>query len=185
MARAPRESDPGAIYHVYNRANRKQTIFRKPGDYRAFMNVLFESLQKKPMRILAAVVMPNHFHLLLWPTEDVSVSTYMHWVTTTHVRRYHAHHGLVGTGHLYQDRFRMKHCRDERGVLGAMRYIEANPLTASLVERAEDWEWGSLWFRAKGEESRLLCPCPITLPSNWTEYVNERGSRGKTATATP
>jgi putative transposase len=158
---------------VFNRGNRKTIIFLKRADYRAFVAILEEAQAKFQMRLLSFCLMRNHWHLVLWPDERVSVSTYMHWVTSTHVRRYHLHYGLCGTGHLYQDRFNNPICRDERGVLAVMRYVEANPLTAGLVKRAEDWEWSSLRLRLNGNEGNLLAPGPVPLPPNWRLFVNE------------
>jgi putative transposase len=97
----------------------------------------------------------------------------MQWLTSTHVRRYHAHYEIVGTGHLYQDRYRNHLCESERRVLAAIRYVEANALAARLVESARDWPWCSLAVRTKGDEGRLLADCPIALPANWAAYVDE------------
>lgn len=174
MARRRRINPPGAVYHVINRSNRRRTIFYKAADYQAFLNLLVESLVRRPMRIIAFCIMPNHWHLILWPTEEVSLSAYMHWLTGTHVRRYHAHYGLVGTGHLYQDRYRSHMCQDDQGLLRMIRYVEANPRQASLVERAEDWPWSSLALRVNNDPEGLLCECPIVLPADWSAVVNER-----------
>jgi putative transposase len=172
---------PNAVHHVYNRGNRKAVIFHKRDDYRAFFSILEEAQERFRMRMLSFCVMRNHWHLVLWPDERVSISTYMHWVTTTHVQRYHAHYGLRGTGHLYQDRFQNPICRDHRGVLAVMRYVEANPLTAHLVQRAEDWEWSSLRLRLDGDEGNLLAPGPVPLPPNWRTIVNETRPKHITA----
>lgn len=173
MARPCRLATPHAIHHVYNRSNRKKRIFHKRGDFRAFYKVLEQAVAKFEMRLLSFSVMRNHWHLVLWPDDDTSLSSFMHWLTTTHTRRYHLHYGLTGTGHLYQDRFKNRICRDERGVLAVMRYVEANALKARYVKRAEDWEWCSLRVRARGNLGNLLSEGPVPLPENWTSYVNE------------
>ena len=124
------------------------------------------------MRLIAYSLMPNHWHLVLWTDPDVSLSAFMHWLTSTHVRRYHTFHELVGTGHLYQDRYRNHICQSERRLLATIRYVEANALAAKLVESARDWKWCSLWMRTKGGEESFLSPCPIELPENWADYVD-------------
>jgi putative transposase len=172
MARRRRCAPSGAVHHVTNRANRRHTIFKKPADYSAFLKILREAGTRFHMRLIGFCVMPNHFHLILWPPIDVSLSEYMHWVTSTHVRRYHEHYGLVGTGHLYQARFGNRVCPDDRRLLSAVRYVEANPLRAKLVERAEEWQWSSLWLRVHGDLDRLLCECPVTLPPDWSKYID-------------
>jgi putative transposase len=177
MARSRRKTAPGCVHHVVNRGNRKKIIFYKPGDYRAFLAVLGEAVNRFGMRVISFCIMRNHWHLVLWPDEDVSISAFMHWLTSTHVRRYHAHYGLTGTGHLYQARYRNDICTDDRGVLAVMRYVEGNPLAAGIVKRAEDWKWSSLWLRVRGEGGGLLVNGPIELPSNWTTFVNEHTPR--------
>lgn len=173
MARACRTATAYAVHHVYNRGNRKKPIFHKWGDYRAFYKLLQEASAKFGMRVLAFCIMKNHWHLVLWPADEESLSDFMHWLTSTHVRRYHAHYGLTGTGHLYQDRYKNRICKDERGVLAVMRYVEANALSAKYVKRAEDWEWSSLRVRLRGDPGRLLSEGPVPLPENWTAFVNE------------
>jgi putative transposase len=179
MARLLRDFKPGEIYHIVNRGNRRQPIFDDARDYDRYLEILEESLDRMVMRIIGFALMPNHFHLMLWPTEQTSISTYMQWVSTKHARGYNLRHGLVGTGHVYQDRFRAGWCNSEPRVLATLRYIEANPVSASLVDAAESWEWSSLWQRTNGDPRGLLCPAPIELPSNWTDVVNERGQRGR------
>lgn len=164
MARTCRNTAPECIHHVVNRGNRKGQIFFKPGDYKAFLRILREGAVRFGMRILAFCVMRNHWHLVLWPSQDVSISAFMHWVTSTHVRRYHMHYDLVGTGHLYQDRYRNDICTDARGVLAVIRYVEGNPVAAGIVKRAEDWKWSSVRVRLDGNPDGLLSEGPVPVP---------------------
>jgi putative transposase len=163
------------VYHVLNRANGKRRIFEHDRDYLAFERVLAEVQQRVPMCILAWCVMPNHWHLLLWPRQDGDLSTYMRLVTLTHTQRRHAHRGSAGTGHLYQGRFKSFVVQDDAHFLTVSRYVEANALRGNLVERAEDWRWGSLWRveRCKLDQSPCIDPWPIPRPSDWLGYVNQ------------
>ena len=88
------------VFHVLNRANARATIFEKPEDYAAFERVLKEALDRVDMRVLSYCLMPNHWHLVLWPRRDGDLSRFMGWLTLTHTQRWHAHHHTVGTGHL-------------------------------------------------------------------------------------
>ena len=54
------------------------------------------------MRICAYAVMPNHWHLLLWPECDGELAAFMQRLTITHVRRWQEHRGYAGLGHVYQ-----------------------------------------------------------------------------------
>ena len=67
MARGPRYARGGFVYHVLNRAVARLPLFEKPAAYDAFVRVLAEALVRCPMRVLAFVLMRNHWHFLLWP----------------------------------------------------------------------------------------------------------------------
>ena len=57
--------------------------------------------------------MPNHWHIVLQPTEDGGMSDFLRWVTLTHTQRYHAHYGTSGQGHVYQGRFKSFPIQDD------------------------------------------------------------------------
>ena len=135
------------VYHVLNRRVGRMTLFEKDEDYAAFEQVLSEAHPRSPMRLLAYCLMPNHWHLVLWPRHDGELSRYMQWLTTTHMRRWHAHHGTRGTGALYQGRYKSFPVQEDGHFLVVCRYVERNALRAGLVERAEQWAWSSLWRR--------------------------------------
>ena len=107
MGRPLRTSLGGFVYHALNRGNGREPIFFKHGDYEAFLRVLVDAQEHVPgMRLLAYCLMPNHWHLVVWPTHDGELSDYLHWLTLTHTQRWHAHYQNVGVGHLYQGRFK-------------------------------------------------------------------------------
>ena len=76
-------------------------LFEKAADYQAFEQVLQDTLDQSPMRICAYAVMPNHWHLLLWPECDGELAAFMQRLTITHVRRWQEHRGYAGLGHVY------------------------------------------------------------------------------------
>ena len=45
-------------------------IFDKPEDYEAFERILADAVRRVKMRLLSYCVMPNHWHLVVWPRED-------------------------------------------------------------------------------------------------------------------
>jgi putative transposase len=72
MPRRPRIAPGGLVYHVLNRAVARLCLFEKDADYAAFERVLAEALEKHPTRLLAYTVMPNHWHLVVWPRKMAS-----------------------------------------------------------------------------------------------------------------
>ncbi len=103
MPRRLRCNSGGYVYHALNRAVRRATLFRKPTDYAAFLKTLAEARDWQPMRLLGYCLMPNHWHLLLWPHDDGDLSEFLRWLTVTHTQRYHAHYHTAGTGPLTRD----------------------------------------------------------------------------------
>ena len=78
MPRGARASKGGYCYHVMNRGNGRRTVFHKEGDYAAFVKLLRQAGERTPgVRLLAYCLMPNHFHLALWPREDGELSDCM------------------------------------------------------------------------------------------------------------
>lgn len=174
MPRPKRAAEGGLVYHALNRANARLAIFDTEEDYAAFQRVLAQAVVRDDMRLLAYCLMPNHFHLVLWPPEDGDLSRFMRWLTVTHTQRWHAHHRTAGTGHLYQGRFKSFPVQSDEHFLTVCRYVERNALRANLVERAEDWRWGSLWSRRSRERSGgpALTAWPINRPRDWVSRVN-------------
>ncbi|MDZ4285550.1 MAG: transposase [Candidatus Sungbacteria bacterium] len=175
MPRQARVSVADVVYHVINRANGRQTIFHNDKDYRHFETLLEEAVTLTGMRLHAYCIMPNHWHLVLFPSTDTTMSEFMSWLTLTHSRQYRTRTQTIGHGHLYQDRYKSFPVEDDKHCVDLVRYVEQNPLRARLVERAEDWQWGSLYRREKGslQQKNLLAPLPTELPTNYLESVNE------------
>ena len=172
MPRRKRAATGGFVFHVLNRAVARDKIFRKPADYRAFESILQEAREWVPMRLLCYIVMPSHWHLVLWPRGDSDLSEYMRWLSVTHTKRWHSQHDTTGTGALYQGRFKSFPIEADDHLLTVCRYVERNALRANLVERAEEWRWSSLWHRVRGNTAVTLDAWPVPVGSEWLSYVN-------------
>jgi len=174
MPNVRREAAGGIVYHVFNRAIARLQIFEDPNDYKAFERVLLEAHEQVAMRTVAYRLMPNHWHLVLWPREDGDLSAFMHWLTMTHVQRWHAFRRTTGSGHLYQGRFKGFPVQSDEHFLTVCRYVERNALRAGLVARAENWQWCSLNRRHFGDakERAVLSDGPLAWPRDWLAEVN-------------
>ena len=124
------------------------------------------------MRLLAYSLMPNHWHLVLWPRGDRDLSEYLRWLSVTHTKRWHSHHHSSGTGPLHQGRFKSFPLETDDHFLTVCRYVERNALRAKLVKRAEEWRWSSLWHRVHGSTTVTLDAWPVPVGSEWLAYVN-------------
>ncbi len=173
MPRSARAAQGGLIYHVLNRGNDRKLIFHDSGDYAAFIKLLVLGRERAKISMLAYCLMPNHWHLVIRPAGDQDLARYMGWISNTHVKRYHQYHHTTGGGHLYQGRYKSFPVQHDDHLLMVLRYVEANPLRAGLVAKAQDWRWSSIGSSPSCEASGLLVGWPVERPQNWLEWVNE------------
>ena len=175
MPRVERVDVGDQIYHVINRANARVKIFDNNQDYKDFENILEEAVKKFNMRLLAYCIMPNHWHLVIYPISDGDLSRFMGWLTNTHTRRWHTKKGTIGQGHLYQGRYKSFICQNDFHFLALVRYVERNAKRTNLVKRAEDWKWGSARRRIYGTDTqkKVLSSWPVLMPSDYLAYLNE------------
>src|SRR5690349_7313597 len=171
MPRTARASLGNWCYHVLNRGNGRAEVFHQPADYDAFVGLFEPACERLRMRILGYCLMPNHFHLVLWPYQDGDLGRWMQWLMTSHVRRYHRHYG--GSGHVWQGRFKAFPIQEDDHLLTVLRYVERNPLRARLTRRAEQWRWSSLRLRGPSAGPSILSPSPVPLPNNWSQHVHQ------------
>ena len=82
------------------------SVVRESGRLPSIRAGFADTLDQSPMRICAYAVMPNHWHLLLWPECDGELAAFMQRLTITHVRRWQEHRGYAGLGHVYQGRYK-------------------------------------------------------------------------------
>jgi putative transposase len=155
---------------VVNRSAKRARLFETDRDYAAFEQVLRTAVARVEVALFAYCVMPNHWHLVLSPKADGALSSFMHWLTLTHARRWQTARQLDGHGAVYQGRFKAVPIETDRHFLWVCRYVERNALRAALVERAEDWPWSSLHSRS--ELSPELSQWPVSRPLGWAGEVN-------------
>lgn len=165
MARPRRYLPGGCYYHVLNRGVRRSLLFKDQDDYAVFQRLMARAATRVPMRLLAYALMPNHWHLVLWPEDDAAVSAYIKWLAGVHACNFNARYGHSGA--VYQSRFRCVAVQHDLQLLRVLRYVEANPVRAGLVPRAEHWRWSS----AAWPPLPRLTPSPIARPVGWLDLL--------------
>ena len=173
MPRTKRITPGGMIFHVLNRGVDRRKIFYSQRDYAAFEEIVEQTLRLYSMRILAYCLMPNHWHFVLWPEKDADLSAFMQRLTNTHTQRWQRAKCKVGYGHLYQGRFKSFPVETDEYFYSLTRYVERNALRAGLVERAEEWRYGSLRRRVNNAQRPILTDWPLKEPEDWTQHVNQ------------
>ncbi len=125
MARPLRVLVPGGWYHVLNRGNRRDRIFRSAEDCRRFLGRLAELPERFRVEIHAYVLMDNHYHLLLRP-RDPSLSRAIQWLQLSYSVRFNWAHRI--SGRLFQGRFKAVLIQHQADVPEVARYLHLNPV---------------------------------------------------------
>src|SRR3974390_1800481 len=155
MPRPLRPIADGLVYHVINRGNNRQPVFFDDGDYVAFLKALGDVKERRPFELYGYCLMGNHIHLLLRPGRG-SISRIVQSLLISHTQRYHRFHH--SSGHVWQGRFKSPVIQDDDHLLAVLRYIEANPLRAGIVEEAGEYPWSSFAYHGQGRSDPLLDP---------------------------
>ncbi len=171
MSRTARASKGGICYHVMNRGNARATVYHDADDYEHFVYLIRKACVRISMRVLAYCLMPNHFHMVLWPYRDGDLSRWMHWLLTAHVRHYHRKRG--SSGRVWQGRFKAFPLEQDRHLLVVLRYVERNPVRANLVTKSRDWCWSSASASRRGPRGDFLCASPVEKPRHWRSWVDQ------------
>jgi putative transposase len=170
MPKKNRNVPPNSVLHIVNRGNDRKVIFPEPVDYAAFLVLLREAREKFGVDLYAYCLMPNHFHLVVRTLGLEQISAYMHYVQREHACDLRRCWRSKGHGHVFQRRYWSKVVEADGYLMTVMRYVEANPFRAGLIDASQSWEWSSLWDRETGERD-LLQPTHLWLPDDWRTIV--------------
>ena len=139
---------PGARYHVTARANRQEMIMDSPAMKELFLEVVARAKKRYKFHIDNFCVMGNHFHMIIRPVAQTSLSALMQWILSVFAMRWNRIRGL--NGHVWGERFFSRIIRNLKDFMRVFSYIDDNPVKASQVSVARDWKHGGLWHRRQG-----------------------------------
>jgi putative transposase len=146
--RQPRALRDGATYHVTARANRKEMILDSTQIKDLFLSVVKRAKSKYAFRLYNFCVMGNHYHFIIKPLRGENLSAIMRWIMSVFAMAYNRLKGL--TGHVWGERFFSRILTSAGDYIAKNRYIDENPLRASLVANPRLWLYGGLWHHRAG-----------------------------------
>jgi putative transposase len=140
MTRPLRVEYAGAFYHVMNRGNAGEFIFKSKKDRERFIDCLETAVERFSLKVHTYCLMGNHFHLLIETTEP-NLSKAMQWLNISYAAYFNRKRDRVG--HLFQGRFKSILVDADAYLLELSRYIHLNPVRANLVENPSEYAWSS------------------------------------------
>ncbi|MDM3872260.1 transposase [Porticoccus sp. W117] len=155
MPRKARILVPNCPHHIVQRGHNRQAVFLSDEDYQFYLENLKEWKVKLGVRVYAWCLMTNHIHLLVEPTgKTETLSELMKRLagrqaayTNKQERR---------SGSLWEGRFKASPVQRDNYLLSCIRYIELNPVVASMVSLPEDYRWSSYGERSGNKPLGLL-----------------------------
>lgn len=159
MARLPRLFLPDCAQHVIQRGNNREACFYGEEDYKAYLSFLKDAAAKYQVAVHAFVLMTNHVHLLVTPRDEQGVSRMMQAQGRKYVQYFNFTYGRTGT--LWEGRYKSTLVDADNYLLTVYRYIELNPVRASMVGHASEYSWSSYQGNALGKPIQLLTPHPM------------------------
>src|SRR5689334_8019736 len=103
MARKLRVEYPGAVYHLMNRGDRREPIFKDDEDRERFLATLSDTFHLPGSLPISYCLMPNHFHLVV-ETPQANLVSGMKWFLGVYTARFNRRHKLFG--HLFSGRYK-------------------------------------------------------------------------------
>lgn len=143
--RKGRISIEGQVYLVTTTTLKRQPFFRDFHAGHATAQAIEDKAVLADAKLLAWVLMPDHFHCLLELGEIRDLSTMMDRIKSASARR--ANKAIGRQGALWDRGFHDHALRKEEDFLETARYIVANPIRAGLVRRVGDYPfWNAIWL---------------------------------------
>ena len=149
---------PEVPMHVVHRGTNRQRVFFTDQDYWFYLYQLAETAPLSGCSVHAYALMPNHIHLLVTPDRETAASMLMKHVAQRHAQFINRVHRR--TGALWEGRFHSSVIENGMYLFNCYRYIELNPVRASLTHHPSEYAWSSYMINAEGRPSDLIKPHP-------------------------
>ncbi len=159
MPRKPRFVLPGVPMHVVQRGLSREPVFFEDEDYLAYLSWLKDGAKRYRCAVHAYVLMRNHVHVLLTPSDTEGMSRLMQFVGRHYVPFIHEKYGTSGT--LWESRYKASMVHADSYLFYCMRYIELNPVRANVVKSPAHFRWPSYRCNPQGKEDELVTPHPL------------------------
>jgi REP element-mobilizing transposase RayT len=142
---------PGEFYHIYNRGNNHETIFKEEKNYYYFLKKFHQYLNPF-VSVHAYCLMPNHFHFILQIKDSIKSTNTKKAALTPIEKAFRdfficyakaINKGYGRTGSLFQYKFKRKYIEGDIQYANNIAYVHFNPPKAGLSNNCKDWKFSS------------------------------------------
>ena len=154
MPRHPRFLPPNNYYHIMNRGNNHMPIFTCDDDYKFYLKKLTELKLEHPFDLYHYCLMGTHLHLLVKIKKESDFSNFSKRLNLSYSSYYQRNYGF--SGHFWQGRYKSQLISNDPYFIQCGKYIELNPVKASIIDKPEEYPWSSYCAYALGKQNSLL-----------------------------
>ncbi|MCX2982738.1 hypothetical protein EYC98_17890 [Halieaceae bacterium IMCC14734] len=151
-----RKHPVGVTQHIVQSTKERSDCFGRPSDYAAYLKYLQHASCRFQVAVHAWVVMRNHCHLLLTAAIDTAIDALLRDVRKQYLG--YCRSLYPDASELLQEHYLCSAVQADDHFLRCCRFIEANPVRASVVATPADYRWSSYGCSALGVESELWVP---------------------------
>ena len=141
MSKLPHRTGPGRTYFISSATWERRELFRVPDVAEILDQRIVACRDKGAYQLHEFVVMPDHFHLLITPGETASVEKCVQLIKGGFSHEFHQRR--ENRMEIWQAGFHDWTIRDAEDYWAKVRYIHMNPVLKRLVERPDEWRFGS------------------------------------------
>jgi putative transposase len=145
--------------HIVQRGNNRAACFYAEQDYQFYLHWLEHYAKQYGCAIHAYALMTNHVHLLLSPLKPDAPAKLMQSLGRRYVQYVNKFYRRSGT--LWEGRYKASLVQADEYLFACCRYIEINPVRASMVAHPRDYVWSSYRVNAEGRPSTSLTAHPL------------------------
>jgi putative transposase len=164
---------PNQFYHFYNRGAHRISIFREPENYLFVLRKMKEYAIKFQLAIIAYVLMPNHYHLLVRQDGEQQAGLLPRYVFNSYSKAYNKRYEHSGT--LFEGNYKVKPILHSKHLLHLCRYIHGNPVKDGLVADPADWDYSNYLEWIGERDGSLFDPefvrANFTSPTLYRDFV--------------
>ena len=159
MPRTKRLVSDDSVFHIVQRGNNKQTIFREDEDFEKFLSIIKKYLSKFKVEIYHYCLMRNHIHILLKIFKRDVLAKIMQGILQSYRFYYRRKYGYIG--YLYQGRYKSELIQDDSYLSECGRYIERNPVRAGIVKEPHEYRWSSCKHYISDQKNDIIIENPL------------------------
>ncbi len=173
---------PGGYYHIYNRGNNRENIFKEPANYAYFL-VLWQKYIAPVAQTFCYNLLPNHFHFFIRVKEVSQVlqtcetlppgkPIEQHFANLFNAYAKAINKRYNRTGSLFQERFRRKEIDSDEYRNIIIGYIITNAAKHGYCNNVESYPWSAYHSLVSGEPTSLSRDEMLQWFGNKTAFIS-------------